>query len=1432
MRGAVWTEAACLKRALIVGVDGEDGGTGSASAREAESLAAYLTLRDMTRETPRVVTDVHKTDIATLPTRSNVLSELNRLLEPTTNASEDSVLFVYIGAATSAGLMVSDWKENGVITEGDLASIFGPASLPIVVVLDCTPAVRVLGTALKYSLPKMAEAAQGGAWPPITPPAALSPSELPLLENVLCLSSCLIEGDADSVCSEGEEERGMLTSALLTVLRAHGGSHPTHAGLLASLKLHFADGLAQRAPFLCSGDPMLLSPSLKFNFSFPRHEGGWKAATRKVRRRSTLSVTEKVEKVENVAAHQKTSHMASVHTTAPPSSASQGGDSEHYTADDDDNNRSLSATTLDSEAHVFVVPSSRSHNAHRNTDRPDRPHRERAPRSDPIPSHTTTSNPHTENTGLGELINSLHSAVGMRAERVSTKQHYDVNTRHNTNAQPTNGVSGKEGLPLAGSTVQHHSAGVHDVRQQYERKGPHQEVVLQHRNDVRGEVSTAHSEEKATHRHMSTHREGKTTSHSHQHEVSQSHYHDAAAAIPYRPQTSMSSLASAGVATTATAASASEIPQTVPPSEIMEPTSLQQLRSYSDDELEELSVSEERGCNTIPTAHSEHTNTTKPPTATRTTDSFHHRSATTTTTTTHNDPEVEIEVYSEAGSGSSLPTRPSSIGETADEPAPPPAPTDLLATLPLEGKAAKAAPSIEREFSLEAKLLLMHDDIDQDTPLPETRAPRPIGGNIVQALSAASPDLLQSWSSDAHLKDFKRGGQTHSPTQEGRSSESELIRQGLAFDSSDPNAVPRGLPIRHPKGHPKDRGVSPYGERGREEEGNQNGSKNVRGRRPDRPTRTASASQSSRQSASQRTGRAPTPPLRASSSSYMNTTRSSSAKAKEIQQQQQQQQMQQQAHQLRRPNSVSAPGRSVSNRSRGRSPSDGSTTRHRSPSGGGGGVSLRSTVRSSSASSRSSLLEKEKRKGNGLPPKDYVGTKVVRKPSGSVQTQDPAISSVSSFNSMLPDVLSPLALLGPSVHDAVHELLVWAESNAANPAFNPPKESLAKLLQDREAAVNELHLTLLRQINACCGIPPARVLFANTIRKQMRAHLMKDGPPSSLLLTGYKDSGKSTILRTLLADLFVSHEAHPAAISLHPGQLTTFFLAVNLEHCLPREHEYTGEESYFTLFLATLVAKVLEALFVYRPEFRKWQGAILLFWKRVVTGCPTLPKRFQETFPLVALQWNKVAVSLHSHYSGRAYGKIVAAVLTTLPCVCSFDKVYLGIEGVAPLTDGTAAFCGTVFQSLLPLLAADSRVTFFVAAPEKLTQSLTKRLPQSGARWVHVPTTDIISARHLPTSLPRSIRCGNDVYDISVFGGSPGYLASFVTMLEAAGGAIDFEDRGSEEGEEEEEDEEEGGGAEVVFSSPAIAQLLANLQNLHSVKPGAGGTRKGVTRRM
>ena len=1591
-RSSTWLRGAPAKRCLIVGVDGDGGGRSAAT--EAEGLAAFLALRDVVPSTPQVLTDAQA--VGEAPTRAAILHALRRLVKDdrAVSAEDDAaattahcVLFAFVGAAATAeehpdgpGLKASDWEANGLITDADLYEIFRLAELPVVMVLDCAPAVRMLAKHAKYALPSAQALSSNGvmrlsstrsltsAGTPTSPApspsssAASSPSpaddaafERMQLENVLCLSSFSQPldggGSADGGGGSGGGEKGMLVSALLQVLRAHGSAPPSHAGLLASLKIHFADSAAvdgvRRVPSLSTGDPMLLSPSRYFNFTFPKHEGGWR---RRVAPGSVPRTTRDVMPEAPVAPRPRHSLPSE---RPPPSPSPAVGAAAAAAAASADVHHAPPARrdsrTEESPA-SSVSPSTRSNASSRSLeptrdsgvaegggndgsdddegsarggsgsdDDNDAPYKAPAPtpvtRRVPSPANTTSALPPPARSGkvstaaADAAAAAVAAADNRSAATLSSPDHSpsasSAGSRHSVG--PTSSLNVSQTLRHApalpaddtassssSSSSSSSAVAPAPVSPQGLRSPP---PPAANGNGARGlqaleTVSQSDGDGLASDdarlppiekvrrelRHILDDRR-----HAEDEDAEEAAAGNAAATATATTAASAAAPAFAGVAE-------EDALTPVPHRAAPQPQPRHSTGGGGGGSiLAELIASEEAGAEELrrrTAAEAEEDEaalrlrarrrSVEPPPRAR---------------SQQQSPSPQQE-QGGGGGGSRERSRSRSIMQDLEEAA-----ALAVGSPPPQPRSASREPTPTPPYTQTEEHAQMRrgldfgddgddsggaedDDFDDDDsgggvaarhkrrppPLPQLPPPRD---------AAAGHGGVSPWSEEpnhhhrhAQPQPVPQGSRVRGRSGSPKPAAHGVMRKPACFKKKPEVPVQRGG--GRSGSNVAAAAAEPDYTRSPNPRSYMSGTRNSRAKKhdagdPHRPGRSSSAG--SRGGG----GAAPRVPRSASASDQQRhrmTAASASAR--------------------RSASSSASPPQALlaaapRHPSRTRVPLDAPRVPLRSTSASAphGGVRASRPPAAAAAttprSSSPSLLARDSgrqprvlqpRTGSASTPvhrahsssslrtdgddrEERIGRRESMSSLASSSHAHAELQPVKGLNSVLCDVVSPLSLLGEDAAVAFREILVWVAENKDNPAVTRPGPAAARLLSQRAAQQTELTVSILRHINsAFAKAPPQATLFKRILlgrfdeamglaaEESAQSDASSEGGhedgggrrpaaataiETSIVISGYKDSGKSTALRLLLTEFFAcgakGRRAHRPDLAT-ASMLTDFLFVCNLEACLPKEYEYSGdEETFFCVFLSTIVGRLMGVLLTYRPEFRKWQGAVLLFWKRVLTGCPSLPKKFQEAFPVLALAWQKLATLLHTQYAAKAYSKILTNILVSLPLSCDFRRVYLAFDGAAPFIDSTAPFLGTVFPALLASFSSEPRVTFFATVPEKSMPLLQRKLPGAAHRWAHVPLMGLVDAAMLPRSVPTTIRCEGRVFGIEVFGGCPGYLTSYLNMLGgigSVGGGLggdggestaDGESVGLETPDREED-------REIEFFSPAVLQLLTNLEGL------------------
>ena len=417
------------------------------------------------------------------------------------------------------------------------------------------------------------------------------------------------------------------------------------------------------------------------------------------------------------------------------------------------------------------------------------------------------------------------------------------------------------------------------------------------------------------------------------------------------------------------------------------------------------------------------------------------------------------------------------------------------------------------------------------------------------------------------------------------------------------------------------------------------------------------------------------------------------------------------------------------------------------------------------------------------------------------RTRKKAVEQLSFANPstcLLQDLLSPLSVLGPQMHTAYCELLTWIDENKDNPALSSPGPTLLNLLSKRDAERWEWKANTQQLINNMLG-SNGNVHFKGEMLKKATKLLDND----RVVVTGTKDSGKSTLLRMLVVDVLLND-----LVKKHEGGKSfssTFIVPLSFEKIVPKQTEVAGGStisSFFQTFFVNIITATIEALLSQRPIMRQWKAPIHLFWRRVLSSVPSLPKQFAEIFPILAYTWHKEALQCHNLFSSGSYqallSHVMGLVVSGFGVPCEFEKTWVIIDQLQPLLDS-----GLVNQvgfapvgCLLPALAQHgSSAGFIVACAESAVPILSKRVSQIQ----QFPICDLIETSLLPNWLPTVIKCEGRTFNISVFGGCPGYLSSFVAML---GGPPEEDDLESDN--------------EIEFYSKEVLQLLTNLETLHS----------------
>ncbi|KAJ9446386.1 hypothetical protein DIPPA_32969 [Diplonema papillatum] len=1413
-----------LRRALIVGVDGAGGGGLAGAAREAESLAAYLSLRDLAGDV-QVLTDI---DIRSqkLPTRDRILRGVDWLVAEH-STEQQSLLFVFAGrpALGDSGLQPLDDHENAepAVSESDLRSRFASASLPVIAIIDTTPAALVIA-GFPEALPRAFDWRRHRAAGHADPPVGLK-GNVTLLTAVPSDAS---DSEADEEESRGEdaERGGVLLSGLLMVLRAHKTTPPTLAGLLAALRIHLADGLHRRDPVLCSTHGIVPGSLFDFHAQMPaappaRHPSG------------PLDPLPRADVRGYHGSHQRIAEADGDHEQAGRATPSAQSNSLHAARQQPDTAGLHTLNSSRYEVHQRADP-------HADTSGACQPSRlfefHEQQQADPA-AHSVRSGdapPHSarQQAGIARFSNqndSLHGSHeadrtgGRQAELLPAERSVADGVHPETSRTQSSRLFEIHEQQQADRTAHSTQQSVHSARQQTGRARFSNQNKSVHGSHEADRAGGRHAERETTERAVS---DG---------------VHEPAERVTFSVQSSESA--------------ASYPPVSSKDSSFEEPAAAGGAADHSPPPP--------------PAGGGAGGETAMPPPAFargapprgRLTPSFgtvprpnqQPRDPCGSGRHAHEDGGLHNE--SECGIPSTTPaprtpTRSGAAAAAAAGAESRPAGGWAAAAIDMPAKSTPVVRKATRGATYDGTSPLGGEVVPRALrPLFDEREPAAARGAAAFALHAPEEHHRAS-----------PGRDVDPPT---------LVRAELEQDPPLPARAPRAAEPAA-KGAGSRRGGS---------------AQKAAGRKADRPSQPPAAAQLLQGRAA--AAPPPPPPSTARSSSTSPPpsaaalrrpaaavaaaagrprNRSASAAAAAV----------------RKTADVPAnfgPWEAdVRSSESGRSGSPlADLPKNRPPPQRGACPPGKAAGRASGLVEqamrplREQLQSRDQRVRNAAGRSSLAGPSAARPVAAQQEGIEPATTSVAcqtakpssaagpktrqeqldqlSFthpnSCLLADVLSPVTLLGPQMHAVYNELLSFVDTVMSDTRYKHPPlgERLQQLLAARSAEAVDYKTSLSLHLSkmwpaakpspasppptaaaAAAAAAPQQagaLYFAKELRTAADRILAEYHAPSAaagggegalapvrVALVGGKDSGKTTFLR-VLAERALFAGGPRTSLSADVGG-ETLVAALNFAACVPRDHECLGPPTFYAQTVSSVIFVWLDSLFAHRPWLRQWHAAVCLFWKRVVTGVPSLPKKFADAFPIVAHAWQKEAGILQQQFASGSYQALLSHVFC-LPATAFFGP--FEFRRVSFVLDGLSSLHHN-FGSLVPVLTALSSYPHaslvFAAANDG---PFLKKIATLGLRVV--PLSDLISTASLPGTVPTRIRCEGKTFDISVFGGCPGYLSCYLNMLSSRG--VCLEGRGADS-EPLDSDDDTQHEAEIEFFSPAILQLLTNLQVLHPQK--------------
>eukprot|EP01062_Namystynia_karyoxenos_P045571 TRINITY_DN3389_c0_g1_i2.p1 TRINITY_DN3389_c0_g1~~TRINITY_DN3389_c0_g1_i2.p1 ORF type:complete len:1146 (+),score=204.88 TRINITY_DN3389_c0_g1_i2:99-3536(+) len=306
--------------------------------------------------------------------------------------------------------------------------------------------------------------------------------------------------------------------------------------------------------------------------------------------------------------------------------------------------------------------------------------------------------------------------------------------------------------------------------------------------------------------------------------------------------------------------------------------------------------------------------------------------------------------------------------------------------------------------------------------------------------------------------------------------------------------------------------------------------------------------------------------------------------------------------------------------------------------------------------------------------------------------------------------------------------------------------------------------------------------------------------PTRLLVTGARDSGKSTMLAAAVTECIAPSLA--AQGELERSLLVPVpFAEVLRDGGSPQDAVQLHER---------LSAVFVDCLCAQHAALHPARAALAQWWQRlaVSTEVEELPAQFTASCPGAAALWRRHGAAMLSSSFGdpaRALSCLLAlpelfrdslGFLRTVWVLDDLDRadaVVRGARGLqAPLLPAVlAAACGP-----------HSHCIASAAEGAALPLAAVLRCAQAPVSTRGVVSRARLLAQH--PALPHLIRCCGVEYPITVFGGCPGYLAPFVRLLEAQ------QPPGAEGA---------GGGGQgtrcVEFFSESLSDLFQRLALLH-----------------